>query len=72
MAAVGALSLYFLFLGINQLLAAYALNHPQLFLLHFFSSSFVILISLVGIACPIFQILALLKARRAEAAGKQS
>lgn len=51
-------SLFFLVFGIDVLVAAYTLKHPQQFVMFFFSGSFIVLISIVGLLYPIFQFLA--------------
>ncbi len=45
-----ALSVFFLFFGINLCLASFKLDHPHQFILTFFSSNFIILISVVILA----------------------
>ena len=42
---LSALSLFFLEFGIEEMIRAYQINHPAVFLASFFSSSFIILIS---------------------------
>jgi hypothetical protein len=46
---ISILSCFFLMIGISIILAAYELNNPFHFIITFFSASFMILISLVGI-----------------------
>ena len=46
--AIGFLSLFFLIMGIDLLMGAYALQNPFEFLLSFFASNLIILISAVG------------------------
>ena len=46
-AASAILSIFFLFVGISLCRAAYDLNHPHQFILTFFSSNLIILISVV-------------------------
>lgn len=46
---IGAFSLFVLFWGITLLLSAYSLKNPQEFIMLFFSSNFIILISGAGI-----------------------
>jgi hypothetical protein len=53
---IGIVSTFFLIFGIQTLVAAYYLNNPMEFIMYFFSSSLIILISLVGILYPAFQI----------------
>ncbi|MGV8080257.1 MAG: hypothetical protein AB2L22_09375 [Syntrophales bacterium] len=49
-------SAFFLAFGIESLTAAYRLRNAHEFIVYFFSSSFIILISLVGLLYPILQI----------------
>lgn len=53
---VGILSAFFLIFGIEVLIGAYSLKQPQVFIMYFFSGSFITLFSLVGILYPFFQI----------------
>lgn len=53
---VGIASLFFLFLGIDNLFNAYALTNPQTFILYFFSSNLIILISLTGLLFSIIRV----------------
>jgi len=51
------LSVFFLFFGIELCLASYKLNHPHQFILTFFASNLIILISvavLIGVVMRIF------------------
>ena len=48
--ASAMLSIFFLFLGIDLCWASFQLNHPQQFILTFFASNLIILISLVILA----------------------
>ena len=59
---IGVLSLFFLAFGINALISAYSTKNPLEFIMYFFSSSLIILISMVGIIYPVFRIRAMLKA----------
>jgi hypothetical protein len=61
---MGILSMLFLIFGIETLMGAYSLKNPMEFIMYFFSSSLVILISLVGIIYPAFRIHAFFKASR--------
>ncbi len=40
-----AVAIFFLEFGVEEMIRAYQVNHPQVFLASFFSSSFIILIS---------------------------
>ena len=52
----GLISLFFLFFGIETLSGAYSLKNPLEFIMFFFSASFVILLSSVGIIFTFFKI----------------
>ena len=60
-ALIAFLSLFFLAFGINALITAYSTKNPLEFIMYFFSSSLIILISMVGIIYPFFRIRAILK-----------
>ncbi len=53
---IGICSIFFLLLGIDTLIAAYHSNSPHVFIMCFFSSNLMILISAVGILYPIIKI----------------
>ena len=55
------LSLFFLVFGIETLIGAFHLKNPLEFIMYFFSSSFMILVSLVGVLYPVFQVYSHLK-----------
>jgi hypothetical protein len=46
---IGAFSVLFLLLGIETLVAAYRLNNPHEFIMYFFASNLMILVSAVGL-----------------------
>jgi len=54
-------SLFFLVFGINALMTAYSAKNPYEFIMYFFSSSLIVLISIVGIIYPAFRIRAAIK-----------
>jgi zinc transporter ZupT len=56
MTLVGLLSLFFFILGIETLIGAFHLKNPLEFIMLFFSAGFMILVSLVGILYPAFQV----------------
>jgi len=56
-------SLFFLVFGIQALIAAYSMKNPYEFIMHFFSSSLIILVSIVGIIYIAFRLRAALKLR---------
>jgi len=53
---IGGASLFFLLLGVDALIHGYQSNNPQIFLMYFFSSNLMILISAVGLAYPVIKI----------------
>jgi ABC-type antimicrobial peptide transport system permease subunit len=53
---IGILSSFFLFWGITLLLSAYSLKNPLEFIMLFFSSNFIILISGTGILYAAFRL----------------
>ena len=53
---IGILSLFFLFWGLTLLFSAYKLNNPQEFIMLFFSSNFIILVSGAGILYAAFRL----------------
>jgi len=57
-------SAFFLAFGIDTLVGAYRLRNAHLFIIYFFSSNFIILISLVGLLYPILQIHTFFRARK--------
>jgi di/tricarboxylate transporter len=63
-AAIAILSIVFLILGVETLVASYRLANPLNFIMAFFSSSLIILISLVGILYPVLQVYTLLKLKQ--------
>ncbi|MCX7950133.1 MAG: hypothetical protein N2509_08490 [Treponemataceae bacterium] len=71
-AFIGSCSLFFLCFGFSQLISAYDMGHPQMFVVVFFSASLVIMVSFVGILYPIFQIAALMKQRKKASSDRSS
>ena len=61
---IAFLSLFFLLFGINALISAYSTKNPLEFIMYFFSSSLIILISVVGIIYPFFRIRTILKPKK--------
>ena len=53
---------FFLVFGIETLIGAFHLKNPLEFIMYFFSASLMILVSIVGILYPAFQVHAYLKA----------
>jgi len=70
MILIGFFSLFFLVFGIETLIGAFHLHNPLEFIMYFFSASFMILVSLVGILYPAFQVHAHLKTVRVNRDGK--
>jgi len=61
---IAFLSIFFLLFGINALISAYNTKNPLEFIMYFFSSSLIILISVVGIIYPFLRIRAVLKRKK--------
>ena len=55
--ASAILSIFFLFVGISLCIASYNLNHPYQFILTFFASNLIILISVVVIIAVIIRVI---------------
>jgi len=62
---IGMVSLFFFVRGINVLISSYSLTNPLEFIMYFFSSSMLILISLVGIIYSVFRIFRRIKGETA-------
>ena len=60
-AASAILSIFFLFVGISLCIASYDLEHPHQFILTFFASNFIILISLVALIAIVVRIISRLR-----------
>jgi hypothetical protein len=60
------LSLFFLVFGIETLIGSFHLKNPLVFIVYFFSGSFITLVSVVGIIYPTIQVHALFKPRKLE------
>ncbi len=58
---IGIFSVFFLFMGIDTLISAYRLDNPHEFIMFFFSSNLMILISTVGLIGPAMRIYQRLK-----------
>ena len=54
-------SIFFLFVGISLCIASYNLNHPHQFILTFFASNLIILISVVIIVAVIIRVIGRLR-----------
>jgi TRAP-type C4-dicarboxylate transport system permease small subunit len=55
--ASAILSIFFLFVGISLCIASYNLNHPHQFILTFFASNLIILISVVVIIAVVIRVI---------------
>jgi len=64
MILIAFLSLFFLLFGIENLVGAFHLTNPLEFIMYFFSASLMILVSIVGILYPAFQVHAHLSQRK--------
>lgn len=58
---IGLFSLFFLVFGVETLIGSFQLKNPLEFIMYFFSASLMILVSIVGILYPVFQVHAYLK-----------
>lgn len=67
---IALFSLLFLVFGIQALMAAYSMKNPYEFIMYFFSSSLIILISIVGIIYPAFRVREALKLNKTTEDGK--
>jgi hypothetical protein len=59
--ASAILSVFFLFVGISLCIASYNLDHPHHFILTFFASNLIILISIVVIVAVIIRVVSRLR-----------
>jgi hypothetical protein len=59
-----------LLFGIQALISSYSMKNPLEFIMCFFSSSLIILISIVGIIYPSFRIKTILKLQKMDENGK--
>jgi hypothetical protein len=57
-------ALFFLIFGIETLMGSFLLKNPLEFIMYFFSASFMVLVSLVGILYPTLKIHDLFKKRK--------
>jgi predicted RND superfamily exporter protein len=56
MILIALFSLFFLLFGIENMVGAFHLTNPLEFIMYFFSASLMILVSIVGILYPAFQV----------------
>ncbi|MCG6983238.1 MAG: hypothetical protein LJE88_17690 [Deltaproteobacteria bacterium] len=59
--ASALLSIFFLFVGISLCISSYSLNHPYQFILTFFASNLIILISVVVMVAVIIRVIGRLR-----------
>lgn len=64
--SIGILSLFFLMFGIDLLVSIYRLNNPHEFIMGFFASNLIIMISAVGVLYPAMRIFARLKTKNVD------
>lgn len=63
---IAVFSVIFLIFGIETIIGAFHLHNPIEFIMYFFSASLIILVSLVGIIYPAFQIRSWFKPRKVD------
>jgi hypothetical protein len=62
----GTLSLFFLLFGIDLLISTYHLKNPLEFIMGFFASNLIIMISAVGILHPLIKIFSRLRSKNVD------
>ena len=70
--ASAIMAIFFLFVGISLCIASYNLNHPHQFILTFFASNLIILISVVIIVAVIIRVIGRLRNGDLQPAGESS
>ena len=63
---IALFAIFFLVFGIETLIGSFLLKNPLEFIMYFFSASLMVLVSLVGILYPTFQVHAFFKTRKIE------
>ena len=63
-------AIFFLVFGIETLIGSFLLKNPLEFIMYFFSSSLMVLVSLAGILYPAFQVHAFFKTMKIENGSK--
>ncbi|MHB8769705.1 MAG: hypothetical protein ACYC7J_01765 [Syntrophales bacterium] len=63
-------AVFFLIFGIETLIGSFTLKNPLEFIVYFFSSSFMVLVSIVGIIYPVFQVHGYFKPRKIDTDAK--
>jgi hypothetical protein len=61
---IAVVAIFFLLFGIETLIGSFKLKNPLEFIMYFFSASLLVLVSLVGLLYPAFQVHALIKIRK--------
>lgn len=61
---IALFAFFFLAFGIETLIGSFLLKNPLEFIMYFFSSSLMVLVSLAGILYPAFQVHAFFKTRK--------
>lgn len=67
---IALFAFFFLAFGIETLISSFLLKNPLEFIMYFFSSSLMVLVSLAGILYPTFQVHAFFKTRKIENGSK--
>lgn len=67
---IALFAFFFLAFGIETLIGSFLLKNPLEFIMYFFSSSLMVLVSLAGILYPTFQVHAFFKTRKIENGSK--
>lgn len=63
---IGVFSVFFLMFGIDLLISTYRLNNPHEFIMGFFASNLIIMISAVGVLYPAIRIFARLRTKNVD------
>lgn len=64
--SIALFAFFFLVYGIETLIGSFLLKNPIEFIMYFFSACFMVLVSLVGILYPAFQVHAFFKTRKSD------
>jgi hypothetical protein len=64
MVFIGFISFFFLLFGIDNLIGSFHIKNPFEFIMYFFSASFMILVSIVGIIYPALKVCTYNKKKR--------
>ena len=63
---IGILSVFFFMFGIDLLISTYRLNNPHEFIMAFFASNLIIMISAVGVLYPAIKIFTRLRTKNVD------